>query len=121
MWAFNTNKTMTQIIIQLDHEDADALERPLELIGRNLGLDRDATIARCLLVGALKAMADITAQHERQIAAAEGIKKLKAEIQTTNAELDAIFYEAKAGNLECAIVMEDFKRFGRSMEKRPNA
>ena len=112
---------MTQIPIQLEHEDADALERPLELIGRNLRLDRDTTIAHCLLVGALKAMADITAQHERQIAAAEGIKKLKAEIQTTHDELDAIFAEAKAGNLAAAICVADFKRFGRSMEKtRPN-
>jgi len=106
--------------INLDHETAAALERPLEIIGRNLGLDSDDTLAHILAIGALKTMADITERHERQILAATAIPKLKAEENVSIEELDAIFAEAKAGNLECAIVMEDFKRFGRSMEKRPN-
>ncbi|MEI6675127.1 MAG: hypothetical protein WCO57_08125 [Verrucomicrobiota bacterium] len=107
----------TIITVPLDQTDAEALERPIKLIGRHLNMDRDATLSHVLLSGAVKAMVDISQRIERQNTAAEGIRKLKAEEDVSIEELDAVFNEAQDGNLDARIVVADFKRFGRSMAK----
>ncbi len=111
----------TTITIHLAPDEADGLGRTIQYIEHHLKLDPNSTLSHLLLGAAVAAMADIARLNERKATAAAGIRKLKAEEEVSTAELDAVFYEAKGGNLEAAIVVEDFKRFGRSMErKRPS-
>jgi hypothetical protein len=48
----------------------------------------------------------------------EAIRKLKCEELVTLDEVDMIFYAAQNGHLEARIIMGDFKRFGRSIDRQ---
>lgn len=47
----------------------------------------------------------------------EAIRKLKCEEPISKDELDLIWFAAREGHLGAQIIMEDFKRFGRSIAK----
>jgi hypothetical protein len=65
----------------------------------------------------IKSPADLVNRAEEIQAA---IQKLTDEAPFTTHELDVIFHAAQAGHTDAAIVMSDFKRFSRSMNrKRP--
>jgi hypothetical protein len=105
------------ITIRLDQADAAALEIPIETVGRHRGLDRDATIALILALGAVSALADIRERLKCQIDYAEGLKKMKAGEDVPLEEAAAVFSAATGGDVAAKIILDDYKRFGRSMEK----
>ena len=115
-----------QITINLPPDEAALLERGMQGNARHRGESIEDTIAYTLLIGMITVTNSITRQIDRktsemerrireiehQTNALKGIRKLKAEEPVSTAELDAVFYEAKNGNLEAAIVVEDIRRFG---------
>lgn len=100
--------------------DADA-ERIIENVARIVmdlrKMDRDEAMAYAFLVGVLTVQNEAKKAEAREPIVRAAIQKLKDETPVTDEELDAIFYAAKAGDVEAAIIMSDFKRFGRSVDK----
>ncbi|MES2920080.1 MAG: hypothetical protein V4819_00940 [Verrucomicrobiota bacterium] len=103
--------------IDMDSLEAVALERGLPSLMKYHGMTRNEVLAFALAAGfslLLKKHIDVL---EREQSVREAIRKLKSEEPVSNDELEVVIIAARDGHLGAQIVMEDFKRFGRSMNK----
>lgn len=124
-------------IIEFPDETEDfpnhvTLSRELYAIARSaapdvmeeMGLDWDTALQHMMTIGFTIYMQSHCERLRKRIdvfnrdgEVREAIKKLTDETPIGEVDLDLIFYAAKNGHADAAIIMEDYKRFGRSMNR----
>ncbi len=105
------------IQITLETHEILIMERSISKLVAYRNTTRNEIMAHALLHGILLALQALTASVAREPIVQEAIRKLKLEEPISTEEIDAIWFAAQEGHLEAKIVMEDFKRFGRSIAK----
>jgi hypothetical protein len=111
------NETNLTVTIQLDLEAGEIFERCIKQVMFDRDEPRNEVTALALILGLaqLEILALQAKALEPLVIAA--IRKLKSGAAVSNEELEVISHAARTGHLEARIVVEDFKRFGRSMDR----
>jgi hypothetical protein len=96
---------------------ADAIDRGIPSLMKHFDMNRNETLAHALTAGMNLLLESNIKTLEREPQVKETIRKLKSGENVTNDELEIILIAAKSGHLAARIIVEDFKRFGRSIDK----
>lgn len=83
---------------------------------KHFDLNRNETLAHLLTAGLVLVRRQV-AVTKRETQVMEAIRKLKSGEHVSNDELELISIAARNGHLAAKIIVDDFKRFGRSIAK----
>jgi hypothetical protein len=114
----NEEPTETEILLQimLRESIAEAVEIALPGLMKHFELNRNETLAHILTAGLVIVRRQVAVtKRESQVMATIG--KLKSGEHVSSDELELVSIAASNGHLAAKIIVDDFKRFGRSIAK----
>ncbi len=94
-----------------------AIERSLPSLMKHFDLNRNETLAHALTAGFTMALESLGNTLEREPQIRDAIRKLKSGKHVSNDELEIVLIAAKNGHLAAQIILNDFERFDRAIDK----
>ena len=111
------NEPNAIVTIELDLNAKELFERGIKQLMEYRNEERNEVAAFALFVGLIQLQNAMLEKNTREPLIMAAIEKLKLGKAVSNEELEVISHAARSGHLEARIIVDDFKRFGRSMAR----
>jgi hypothetical protein len=103
--------------ITLNESLAATIERYLPSLMNRFEMNRDEALAQVLATGIIVLQESENETLKREPQVRDAIRKLKSGKHVSNDELEIVLIAAKNGHLDAQIILSDFERFDRAIDK----